>query len=297
MSTCTRSAKRRTTSSISASSRATSRAGLPGTTPAIPLTALPRNGQAGRDRRRAGPPSRSGAAGARARRGAKPACAEAGAGQHRGARPGAAAGCRAARRQAAAPVPARRPPPPRWRRPPRRWRRSRPRTCRRCRPRRWSSPPPRTPRWPSPPNRRRPPSQRRRSRRAVPNALAEVRTSSDGLRLGFAFPAPTPAALFRRGDMLWLVFDSTAPVDVDRDPPRRRLDRRRYQRDAAGQGAGGPHPSDPSATGLAVDDDPQGWSVNLADSAQTSTQPLTAVAQYRRSVERQGGGGADGRRA
>ena len=42
-----------------------------------------------------------------------------------------------------------------------------------------------------------------------------VRRDSDGLRLTFSFPAATPAALFRRADTAWLLFDSTTPIDVE----------------------------------------------------------------------------------
>lgn len=38
---------------------------------------------------------------------------------------------------------------------------------------------------------------------------------SDGLRLTFGFAQPTPAALFRRGDTVWLLFDSTKPLNVE----------------------------------------------------------------------------------
>ena len=42
-----------------------------------------------------------------------------------------------------------------------------------------------------------------------------ARRDSDGLRLTFSFPAATPAALFRRADTVWLLFDSTKPIDVE----------------------------------------------------------------------------------
>jgi tetratricopeptide (TPR) repeat protein len=38
---------------------------------------------------------------------------------------------------------------------------------------------------------------------------------SDGLRLTFTFPTVTPAASFRRGDTVWLIFDSRRPLDVE----------------------------------------------------------------------------------
>ena len=46
-------------------------------------------------------------------------------------------------------------------------------------------------------------------------AQVEARRDSDGLRVTFFFNAPTPAALFRRADTVWLVFDQTRPIDVE----------------------------------------------------------------------------------
>ena len=49
-----------------------------------------------------------------------------------------------------------------------------------------------------------------------PNAPVPVtvQQSDDGLRLTLPFAAPTPAAVFRRVDMLWLVFDTKAKIDI-----------------------------------------------------------------------------------
>jgi len=46
-------------------------------------------------------------------------------------------------------------------------------------------------------------------------ATVEARRDSDGLRVTFSFAAPTPAALFRRADTVWLVFDQTKPIDIE----------------------------------------------------------------------------------
>lgn len=46
-------------------------------------------------------------------------------------------------------------------------------------------------------------------------ATVEARRDSDGLRVTFSFAAPTPAALFRRADTVWLVFDHAGPMDVE----------------------------------------------------------------------------------
>jgi hypothetical protein len=46
-------------------------------------------------------------------------------------------------------------------------------------------------------------------------ATVEARRDSDGLRVTFSFATPTPAALFRRADTVWLVFDHAKPIDIE----------------------------------------------------------------------------------
>ncbi len=46
-------------------------------------------------------------------------------------------------------------------------------------------------------------------------AMVEAVRDSEGLRLKFSFSGPTPAASFRRGDTVWLVFDSKKSLDVE----------------------------------------------------------------------------------
>ncbi len=46
-------------------------------------------------------------------------------------------------------------------------------------------------------------------------AIVEAKRDSDGLRVAFTFPAPTPAALFRRADTIWLVFDHAKAIDTE----------------------------------------------------------------------------------
>ncbi len=43
---------------------------------------------------------------------------------------------------------------------------------------------------------------------------AELHKAGDNMRIEFPFVAQTPAAMFRRADMLWLVFDSEATIDL-----------------------------------------------------------------------------------
>jgi hypothetical protein len=46
--------------------------------------------------------------------------------------------------------------------------------------------------------------------------VVEVVRVGEGLRLTFPFAAATPAAMFRRADAVWLVFDAAAPIDVSK---------------------------------------------------------------------------------
>jgi hypothetical protein len=49
---------------------------------------------------------------------------------------------------------------------------------------------------------------------AEAGASVDARRDSDGLRLIFNFASATHAALFRRADTVWMVFDTTTPIDV-----------------------------------------------------------------------------------
>ncbi|WP_426419254.1 tetratricopeptide repeat protein [Bradyrhizobium genosp. A] len=49
----------------------------------------------------------------------------------------------------------------------------------------------------------------------TPVASVDARRDSDGLRVTFPIPVATPAAAFRRGDTVWLVFDTPKPIDVE----------------------------------------------------------------------------------
>jgi tetratricopeptide (TPR) repeat protein len=51
-------------------------------------------------------------------------------------------------------------------------------------------------------------------------AAVGIKRDSEGLRLTFAFASPTPAASFRRGDTVWLVFDSKKPFDIEPIPAK-----------------------------------------------------------------------------
>jgi tetratricopeptide (TPR) repeat protein len=111
------------------------------------------------------------------------------------------------------------------------------------------------------------------------DASVSARRDSDGLRLMFSFATATPAALFRRADTVWLVFDSKSPIDIEpirskggsiiADVSQLPLDKGQAIRIRLNR------PQLPSLTG---DDRPgePNWTVTFADTMQTPTQPLTA---------------------
>src|SRR3984885_10219091 len=110
-------------------------------------------------------------------------------------------------------------------------------------------------------------------------AVVTARRDSDGLHLTFAFSAITPAAMFRRADTVWLLFDATKPIDIE--PIRSNggsliaevspmpLDKGQAIRIRLNR---------PQMPSLAGDDQPGGssWTVTFADAMQTPTLPLVA---------------------
>ena len=111
-------------------------------------------------------------------------------------------------------------------------------------------------------------------------ASANAIRDSDGLHLTFSFAAGTPAAAFRRADTVWLVFDSTKPIDlasirssggaVVAEVSRLPLDQGQAIRIRLNR------PQMPSLTS----EDQAGntnWTLTFADTMQTPTLPLTAT--------------------
>ena len=109
--------------------------------------------------------------------------------------------------------------------------------------------------------------------------VAAMRTS-EGLSLTFSFAAPTPAALFRRADAVWLVFDSARPIDVEpirskggstiSDVSAFALDKGQAIRIRLNR---------PQLPSLTSDDEPgsANWTLNLSDVLRTPSQPLVAI--------------------
>jgi tetratricopeptide (TPR) repeat protein len=103
---------------------------------------------------------------------------------------------------------------------------------------------------------------------------------SEGLHVKFSFATATPAALFRRADTVWLVFDSTKPIDIApiRSSGGAVIAEVRLQPLDGGQ-AIRIRLNRPQMPSLTSDD--QGgsanWTLTFADTMQTPTQPLTVV--------------------
>ena len=124
------------------------------------------------------------------------------------------------------------------------------------------------------------PSRRLKSRRPTAPLSVSARRDSDGLHLTFSFAAATPAALFRRADTVWLVFDSTKPIDIApirsnggaiiADVSLLPLDKGQAIRIRLNR---------PQMPSLAGDDQDGGanWTLTFSDTMQTPTQPLTAT--------------------
>lgn len=110
----------------------------------------------------------------------------------------------------------------------------------------------------------------------APGVVVDARLSSDDFRLTFPFKSPTAAAVFRRSDSIWLVFDTDQPINASAirregawivadttpvDLPKGRALRIRLNR-----------PQLAALTGNEL-----GWTLVLADKALSPPQPLTAT--------------------
>ncbi|MGJ4893037.1 tetratricopeptide repeat protein [Bradyrhizobium sp. HKCCYLRH3099] len=109
-------------------------------------------------------------------------------------------------------------------------------------------------------------------------ATLEALRDSDGLRLTFGFGQVTPAALFRRGDTVWMVFDTTRPLDVEPirakggaivgEASRMPLDKGQAIRIRLNR---------PQMHSLGSDDGGRSWTLSFADKGQTDQQPLMVM--------------------
>ncbi len=109
---------------------------------------------------------------------------------------------------------------------------------------------------------------------------AEINRSSDGVRVKIRLEQTSPAALFRRGEILWLVLDNVHPIDlsaVKKDGGALISDISSIKLD--GGQAIRIRLDRPQLASLTTDPEVEGrdWTIALADSRQTASRPLTAV--------------------
>ena len=111
-------------------------------------------------------------------------------------------------------------------------------------------------------------------------AIVGATRNSDGLSLTFSFAAATPAALFRRADTMWLVFDTLKPIDIE--PIRSKggalvaevgllpLEKGQAIRIRLNR---------PQMPSLKADDQPgiATWTLTFADTMQAPSQPLVVI--------------------
>jgi tetratricopeptide (TPR) repeat protein len=115
---------------------------------------------------------------------------------------------------------------------------------------------------------------------AAPDAVVEAMRNSDGLNLIFTFAGATPAALFRRADAVWLVFDTLKPIDVEpirnkggaiiADVSALKLEKGQAIRIRLNR---------PQLPSLTSDDTAGGtkWTLTFADVMRTPSAPLVAI--------------------
>jgi tetratricopeptide (TPR) repeat protein len=130
---------------------------------------------------------------------------------------------------------------------------------------------------PAPDTRAGPPPEIKAGEHAV---MVGATRNSDGLSLTFSFAAATPAALFRRADTVWLVFDTLKPIDIE--PIRNKggalvaeisllpLEKGQAVRIRLNR---------PQMPSFKADDQPgiASWTLTFADTMQAPSQPLVAI--------------------
>jgi len=119
------------------------------------------------------------------------------------------------------------------------------------------------------------------NRQPVPKAdgavAVAVHRSADAVRMEFPFTAPAAAAVFRRGDVLWLVFDTDARIDVSALVERGGTVIRsaRVTRGKDGEAIVRIRLGRPQLASL--DTDGPAWMVTIGDTATVPTAPLGAA--------------------
>lgn len=112
-----------------------------------------------------------------------------------------------------------------------------------------------------------------------PNAVvvANVQQSGDSMRIAFPFAVPTPAAAFQRADTLWLVFDTTAQVDLAALQADTGNGLREVLFERANDGAAIVRLKLTRPRMSSIAPDGPGWIITIADTMTASARPLTVA--------------------
>jgi tetratricopeptide (TPR) repeat protein len=105
--------------------------------------------------------------------------------------------------------------------------------------------------------------------------VAVLRQSSDTLKIEFPFAVPTPSAVFRRADTVWLVFDSAAVINVGAltADTTRGITKAVFER--APDGAAIVRLTLNRPRLVSLQNDGPSWIATIGDTVTTPTQPLT----------------------
>ncbi len=112
-----------------------------------------------------------------------------------------------------------------------------------------------------------------------PNApvVAGLHRSGQTLEVEFPFAVPTPAAVFRRGDMLWMVFDNPAKIDLGTLVAESGGAIRHATVTRSKDGAAVVRIRLSRPRLISVDSDGPAWMVTIADTVTTASHPLAIV--------------------
>src|SRR5262249_30166232 len=107
--------------------------------------------------------------------------------------------------------------------------------------------------------------------------VARAQQSGDSLRVELPFGTPTPAAVFKRADSLWLVFDSAAQIDLTALQADNDNGVREVLFERADDGAAIVRIKLARPRMASIEADGPAWIVNIADTATGETRPLAVA--------------------
>jgi tetratricopeptide (TPR) repeat protein len=105
---------------------------------------------------------------------------------------------------------------------------------------------------------------------------AELDTSGDNLRIEFPFAVPTASAVFRRGDIVWMVFDTDAKIDISALMGSN-LTIRNVEQERGADGEAVLRMKLARPLLISLEADGPSWIVNIGDTVTISSRPLVVA--------------------